>query len=87
MRIIKKNGRVEEFDISKIKYSVLNASNEIKQPLTDSDIKIIEREVIKILKILNREETSSYEVFSIVLNILKELGFNDVGKAYFNGSF
>jgi len=86
MKIIKKNGRIEEFDISKIKYSILNASNEIKQPLTDSDIKIIETEVLRILKILNREETSSYEVFAIVLNILNNLGFNDVGKAYFNGS-
>lgn len=86
MNIIKKSGRVEEFDISKVRRSVSNASIEINQPMTDSDLKVIENEVLKILKDLKREKTSSYEIFSIVLNVLKKLNFNAVGKAYFNGS-
>lgn len=86
MKIIKKNGRIEEFDGSKIKRSVLNASSEINEILTDSDLKVIENEVLNTLKIINREETSSYEIFAIVLNVLKKLEFNDVGKAYFKGS-
>lgn len=86
MKIIKKNGRIEEFDGSKIKRSVLNASSEINETLTDSDLKVIENEVLNTLKIINREETSSYEIFAIVLNVLKKLEFNDVGKAYFKGS-
>lgn len=86
MKIIKKSGKVEEFDGSKIKRSVLNASREINEPLTDSDLKIIEREVLNILKIMNREETSSYEIFAIVLNVLKKLEFNHIGKVYFKGS-
>jgi len=86
MKIIKKSGKVEEFDGSKIKRSVLNASSEINEPLTDSDLKIIEREVLNVLKTINREETSSYEIFAIVLNVLKKLEFNDVGREYFKGS-
>lgn len=86
MKIIKKNGRIEEFDGSKIKRSVLNASSGINEILTDSDLKVIENEVLNTLKIINREETSSYEIFAIVLNVLKKLEFNDVGKAYFKGS-
>lgn len=86
MKIIKNNGRIEEFNLSKIKHSVLNASTEIDEPLTDADIKIIEKEVLNILKVINREETSSYEIFGIVLKVLSKLGFIDVCKAYLKGS-
>ena len=86
MEIIKKNGRIEEFNISKVKRSILNASSEINQSLADADLNIIEKEVLKILKELKREKTSSYEIFAIVLNVLNKLNFNAVGKAYFNGS-
>lgn len=86
MKIIKKSGKVEEFNGDKIKRSILNASSEINEPLTDSDLKVIEREVLNVLKTMKREETSSYEIFAIVLNVLKKLEFDDVGKAYFKGS-
>ena len=86
MNIIKKDGVIKEFNISKIKQSILNASNEINEPLTNSDLKIIESEIINILKLLNREKTSSYEIFAIVLNVLNKLSFNKIGKAYLKGS-
>lgn len=86
MKIIKNDGRIEEFNVSKIKHSVLNASTEINEPLTDSDLKIIEKEVSSILKVLNRKETSSYEIFAIVLKVLSKLGFKGVCKAYLKGS-
>nr|WP_312291741.1 ATP cone domain-containing protein [Clostridium chromiireducens] len=86
MNIIKKDGRLEEFSISKIKRSILNASQEALEPLTDSDLKVIESEIMNILKIINREKTSSYEIFAIILNVLKTLEFNNVGKAYLNSS-
>ena len=86
MDIIKKKGHKEEFNISKVRQSILNASNEINQTLSDSDLNVIEKEVLKKLTLLNREITSSYEVFSSGLYALKELGFNKVGDAYFKGS-
>jgi transcriptional regulator NrdR family protein len=86
MRIIKKNGRIEEFNLSKIKNSILNTSVEINEPLTEADLKIIEKEVLNVLKVINREETSSYEIFAIVLNALSKLGFKHVCKAYLKGA-
>ncbi|MBE6072154.1 MAG: hypothetical protein E7208_09365 [Clostridium butyricum] len=87
MNIIKKKGHKEEFNISKVRQSVLNASTEINQTLSDADLNIIEKEVLNKLQSLQREEaTSSYEVFAVVLYVLKELGFNKVGSAYFKGS-
>jgi Oxygen-sensitive ribonucleoside-triphosphate reductase len=87
MEIIKNDGRIEEFNMSKIRHSVLNASTEINQPLTDSDLKIIEKEVFSTLKVLNREKTSSYEIFAIVLKVLSKLGFKGVCKSYLRGTF
>ncbi|MDR5588587.1 MULTISPECIES: ATP cone domain-containing protein [Clostridium] len=86
MNIIKKNGRIEEFQMSKIRQSILNASEEVTEPLSDAELKLIEKEVNNILCKLNRTETSSYEVFAICLNVLKELGFKAICKSYLEGS-
>ncbi len=86
MNIIKKNGRIEEFKISKVRQSILSASEEVTEPLSDAELKLIEKEVNNILSKLNRTETSSYEVFGICLNALNELGFKSVCKSYLQGS-
>lgn len=86
MNIIKKNGRIEEFKTLKIKRSILNASEEVNEPLSDSELNLIEKEVDNILHKLNRTETSSYEIFAICLNVLNQLGFKAVCKAYLEGS-
>ena len=87
MKIIKKNGNIEEFKKSKITTSLINASTEINEPLSDGDLSIIEKYVTdKLSHELKREATSSYEVFAILLYALKDLKFGHVGKAYFDGS-
>lgn len=86
MKIIKKSGIEEEFNILKIRSSVSNASNEINMPLTDSDLNVITKEVTSILSVLNRETTSSYEIFAIVLNVLNKLKFKSICNAYLKGN-
>lgn len=86
MEIIKKKGNVEEFNILKVRQSIMNVANEIGQSLTDADLKVIQKNIEDILKSLKRETTSSYEVFAIVLNVLSDLDFDNIAKAYFEGS-
>lgn len=86
MEIIKKKGNVEEFNISKVRQSIMNVANEIGQSLTDADLKVIQKNTEDVLKSLKRETTSSYEVFAIVLNVLSDLGFDNIAKSYFEGS-
>lgn len=86
MEIIKKKGNAEEFNISKVRQSIMNVANEIGQSLTDADLKVIQKNTEYVLKSLKRETTSSYEVFAIVLNVLSDLGFDNIAKAYFEGS-
>ena len=49
MNVIKKNGRIQNFDESKIKVSILNASSSGSSLLNESDIKIIVEDVTKLL--------------------------------------
>lgn len=86
MKIIKKDGRLEEFNIGKIKTSIENAGRDSETILNESDIKILLEDIEKVLNLIkvNRDTTSSYEVIGIILDILRKDGFNNVLKSYVN---
>lgn len=87
MKIIKKNGRVEKFEINKIKSTVSKASDDVKQPLTEGDLTSICRAIENKLKSMNRDLTSSYEVFGLIIIILKQEGFSKVADGYCKGAY
>lgn len=84
MKIIKKDGRLEEFNSRKIKTSIENSANEVGVILNESDLIILVRDIEeKLLKIREKElMTSSYEVIGLVFSILKRDGFKSVLKSY-----
>ncbi|WP_244834559.1 ATP cone domain-containing protein [Clostridium sp. BJN0001] len=88
MKVIKKSGKIQDFNLDKISSSVKNASYETKQALADSDLKLVRKETLDILGKLGKDRnTSSYEIFGVVLDVLDSLGFKDVAKKYISGSF
>ena len=85
MKIIKKDGRVHDFDVKKIKTSINNAANDVSEmSLTESDIKLITEDCINKLKLIRKEDgiTSSYEVIGVITEVLESDGFNLVLKEY-----
>lgn len=84
MKIVKKDGRVEEFNSKKIKTSIENSANEVGVVLNESDLIILVKDVEeKLLKIREGDLiTSSYEVIGVIFSILKRDGFNSVLKSY-----
>lgn len=84
MKIIKKDGRIEEFNSKKIITSIENAADDIGEMMNESDLKIlaqdIERKILEIRK--DSLLTSSYEVVGVVFYILKRDEFSDILKAY-----
>lgn len=84
MKIVKKDGRVEEFNSKKIKTSIENSANEVGVVLNESDLIILVKDVEE--KLINIREgdliTSSYEVIGVVFSILKRDGFKSVLKSY-----
>lgn len=84
MQIIKKDGRVEEFNSRKIKTSIENSANEVGVLLNESDLTVLVKDVeSKLLKVREKELlTSSYEVIGVIFSVLKRDGFNSVLKSY-----
>lgn len=88
MKVIKRNGKLQELEEGKIATSVANAADDAGTVLNQSDLEIITRESIRILKIVRKDDliTSSYEIIGVVIKVLKENGFNKVCKAYLDFS-
>lgn len=84
MKIIKKDGRLEEFNINKAKTSIENAANDSKLVLNESDLKIIISDIEKTIAAIRKDSpiTSSYEVNGVIFNVLIKYGFNSVLKSY-----
>lgn len=84
MEIVKKDGRLEEFDVRKIKTSIENAASDCDTVLNESDLKILVSDVENTLITIRKDSfvTSSYEVIGVVFDVLKRDGFNKVIKAY-----
>lgn len=84
MKIIKKDGRLEEFNPSKIRTSIENAAKDSGSFLNSSDLKILSSDVEKVIRTIRKDSliTSSYEVTGIIFSILKSDGFNNILKAY-----
>lgn len=87
MKIIKKDGRIEEFKVNKIKNTVSKASDDVEQPLTEGDLTSFCRSIESKLKSMNRDLTSSYEVFGLIIIILKQEGFSKIADGYCKGAY
>ena len=84
MKVIKKDGRLQELDQNKIELSILNSTQEEMPLLNESDVKIIAEDVVNCIKEFRGEEynTSSYEITGVVISILARDGFDDVIRSY-----
>lgn len=84
MKIIKKDGRIEDFNINKIKTSIENAASDSETMLNESDLNILVSDIKKILEETRKESfiTSSYEVVGVIFNILKRDGFSKLLSSY-----
>lgn len=85
MKLIKKDGRIQEFEIDKIYTSIENAGRAITDSsLNESDLKIIVNDIKGRINKVRKDETptSSYEVIGVITNVLKENGFTEVLKAF-----
>ncbi|MDZ5016612.1 hypothetical protein GNF72_15515 [Clostridium perfringens] len=84
MKIIKKDGRLEEFNVKKIKTSIENAARDSGSMLNESDLKILVNDAEKTLLKTRKDSliTSSYEVIVVIIDILKRDGFYSILRSY-----
>lgn len=82
MKVIKKDGRIQEFDIEKIKLTLERVSDEVGKPFTKSDIDNLAKFIQKAISDTNKEYMRSFEIHRIVVEQLKVAGFNHIAQAY-----
>ncbi len=89
LKVIKKDGRVVDFNPDKIKVSLGNCGSDIGQHLNSMDLDILAKDIEKKLILLRGEEgkTSSYEIISLVLETLHQMGFKKIANSYYNNYF
>lgn len=84
LKVIKKSKEIELFLKEKLKSSILGASNDSKTILNESDLNIIVNEVLKKLRYIRGENgiTSTYEIRSVTIEVLREFEFIGIIKEY-----
>lgn len=85
MKVIKKDGRIQEFNKDKIYISIYNASrNSSSGILNESDAKIVIEDIDKKLKSIRKDDelTSIYEIIGVIVSVLKKDGFTELLKTY-----
>lgn len=82
MQVIKRDGRLQEFDMKKIETSILRASDDIEEPMTESDAHMIARDIEKVVRDKYDGKIEATLIHMLVLGELIEDGFGHVAKEY-----
>ena len=84
MNIVKKDGRIEKFNIRKVKTSIENAARDSGTMVNESDLNILVNDVEKVLLKVRKDSlvTSSYEVIGTIFEILKRDSLNGKVEGY-----
>lgn len=85
MKVKKRNGRIQEFNLDKIKFSIQRASDDMNKPLNESDSNRIVNTINAELLAKNKATIEYREIHSKVVEILNEFGFKDLANFYNRG--
>lgn len=84
MKVLKKDGRLQDFQIDKLATSITNCASDINLILSDKDSRLLSQDVLNKIKKLRGEEglTSSYEIRAIMTEMMINSGFNALCNHY-----
>jgi len=82
MKVIKRDGRIQDFDINKVMLTVEYASDSAGAPMASSDIQNIGEDVQEKINSYGSDYIHASVIQQFVIDSLKELGFSIVAKHY-----
>ncbi|MCM1992417.1 ATP cone domain-containing protein [Oceanirhabdus seepicola] len=82
MKVKKRNGKIENFEINKVANSIANASDETHEPLNMGDIDILTKDINHKLKEIGKEIIDSEEIFDTILLYLMKERFYHIAEQY-----
>ncbi len=84
MKVIKRDSRLQEFDLEKIKRTLRNASDDINQPMNQGDLNSISDEIEKRIFRDYKDTVPSAEIRNIINDTLRGFGFSKIAESYIN---
>lgn len=82
MKVIKRDGRIQEFDINKILLTLEKVSDEIEEPFTESDINNLLEDIENSIKAVSSDRIMVNKIQDVVVEQLEKLGFNKAARHY-----
>lgn len=82
MKVVKRDGRIQDFDLNKILITLEKVSDEIVQPFTESDINNLSEDIENSIKALSGDAIEVGKIQDVVVENLEKLGFNKAAKHY-----
>jgi len=86
MLVVKKSGNLQDFQLEKIKTSMMRASDDINQPLNEADSHILAERINNKINANYKEKIKWSEIRTIVGETLISCGFSNVAKSYEEGA-
>lgn len=86
MKVLKRDASIQEYNLSKIEVTLANISDEYFQPLTDSDLSLltrnIQKEIEKEMKKRNIDIIKSSRISQLIVLELEKCGFDLIAEKY-----
>ncbi len=82
MKVKKRNGSIQDFDLDKIRLTLENTSDELGKPLTGADLRLLMGAIEENIMGLEKKILESKEIYGIVIDELRNFGFEQIRKAY-----
>ncbi|MFU0801169.1 MAG: ATP cone domain-containing protein [Xylanivirga thermophila] len=82
MKVIKRDGRTQDFEIDKIKLTLERVSDEINMPFTHGDVERVAHAIERSINNIGTDTITSSKIHEIVIGELNTLGFIEIAKAY-----
>lgn len=82
MKVIKRDGRIQEFDINKILITIEKVSDEIVEPFTESDINNLSEDILNSIKAISKDTIEVNKIQDVVVEQLEKLGFGKAANHY-----
>jgi transcriptional repressor NrdR len=84
VKVRKRDGSLQDFDIDKVKLTLERVSDELNRPFTGSDLRILTKAIEEGVFKTGNEVIDSSEIHKIVVNELEKYDFVEIAKAYDN---
>lgn len=83
MTVIKKDGRIQNFDVEKIRLSVANTSDDAKAPMSSSDLDLVIKDVLASIELVEtKQHITTAMLRNFIIDSLIKFGFSKVAKHY-----